>query len=191
MKDVFRHIIVTKRNDTLHLKIQKKHEPSLYAFILFSLAFISVVLFYLVPLAKENNQDTDSNVLQNIELLFYFVGTIIAVAGVVEIFRQEWIEINKMELILGKQLLGRSYSEKRYVLKHITELELAPTPTRGWRVIDEYEDVSQKQKTYSKDIRKVFPTISFHYENKQVLFASGIENEESKEIIALINTYRL
>jgi hypothetical protein len=175
------NIKITREDDKTHIAMRKKYELALYGFLLFAFVFIVVVLFYIIPLARENNPYSESNALGIIQALFYIVGSIMFIGTVHELLKREWIEISKSELILGNTVLGRRSSGTRYLLKNIHEIKMASPPVRGWRVEDEYNDAFHWEKTYSNDNRKIYPTICFKHKGEEVLFANGLANNEANE----------
>jgi hypothetical protein len=183
------NIRITCEDNKTNIAIRKKYELALYVFLLFAFVFIVVVLFYLIPLAQENNPNTESNVLAIIQALFYIVGSIMFIGTVHELLKREWIEINQHELILGNTVLGHRSSGTHYFLKNVHDINMASPPVRGWRVEEEYKDANRWRKSYSNDIRKVYPTISFQYEGEEILFANGLKPEEANEVISIIKKH--
>ncbi|MBN1951871.1 MAG: hypothetical protein JW801_11780 [Bacteroidales bacterium] len=117
------------------------------------------------------------------------MGSILFVAAVHEFLKHEWIEINNRELIIGNTIFGYRTSATKYLLKNISDCQLAIPPVRGWRVEEEYKDAYRWKKSYSNDIRKIYPTISFQYKSKEVVFANGLKHEEANEVINLIKKH--
>lgn len=180
-----KNLIIREHRDSIHIKIRKKYELALLAFFAFAFVFFYVVLFVLLPIAREN-QDTESNTLLIVEVLFYFVGSIMLIGAIIEVLKREWIIIDGSILLLGSSIFGHRFSEKRYLLKEVSNLELAKPPVRGWRKEEAYEDAWQKKVVYSNDFRKVYPAIHFQYNGNDVSFANGLSPDEAKMVIEVI-----
>lgn len=181
-----KNLTITESRDTIHIKIRKKYELALLAFFAFAFVFFFVVLFVLLPIAREN-QESESNTLLIVEVLFYFVGSIMLVGAALEVLKREWVIVDSPFLMLGSNIFGFRFSEKRYLLKEIVGLELANPPVRGWRKLEIYEDAWQKKVDYSNDLRKVYPTIHFQHNGDEIYFASGLSPDEAKMVIEIIS----
>jgi len=183
-----KNLNITENRDSIHIKIRKKYELALLAFFAFAFVFFYVVLFVLLPIAREN-QESESNTLLIVEVLFYFVGSIMLVGAFVEVLKREWVIVDSSFLLFGSNIFGFRFSEKRYLLKEISSLKLANPPLRGWRKVETYEDAWQKKVNYSNDFRKVYPTIHFQYNGNDVSFANGLSPDEAKLLIEIIEKY--
>ncbi len=181
-----KNLTITENRDSVHIKIRKKYELALLAFFAFAFVFFYVVLFVLLPIAREN-QESESNTLLIVEVLFYFVGSIMLVGAALEVLKREWVIVDSPFLMLGSNIFGFRFSEKRYLLKEIIGLELSNPPVRGWRKVETYEDAWQKKVDYSDDFRKVYPTIHFQYNGNDVSFANGLSPDEAKMVIEIIS----
>lgn len=186
--NVSENLTITENRDSVHIRIRKKYELALLAFFAFAFVFFYVVLFVLLPIAREN-QESESNTLLIVEVLFYFIGSIMLVGATLEVLKREWVIIDSTHLSLGSNIFGFRFSEKRYLLKEITGLELSNPPVRGWRKVETYEDAWQKKVDYSNDFRKVYPTIHFQYNGNDVSFANGLSPDEAKKVIEIIWKY--
>lgn len=184
--NVSENLTITENRDSVHIKIRKKYELALLAFFAFAFVFFYVVLFVLLPIAREN-QESESNTLLIVEVLFYFVGSIMLAGAALEVLKREWVIVDSPFLMLGSNIFGFRFSEKRYLLKEIIGLELSNPPVRGWRKVETYEDAWQKKVDYSNDFRKVYPTIHFQYNGNDVSFANGLSPDEAKMVIEIIS----
>lgn len=109
------------------------------------------------------------------------------VGAALEVLKREWVIVDSPFLMLGSNIFGFRFSEKRYLLKEIIGLELSNPPVRGWRKVETYEDAWQKKVDYSNDFRKVYPTIHFQYNGNDVSFANGLSPDEAKMVIEIIS----
>lgn len=189
MPDQTENYFITREKEKVCIRIRKRYEAAFFIFLLFAFSFIGLILLYLLPLAEEQNPDPDSNVLIIVEILFKVVGSIMFFAAVNEILKREFIEVCNKELIIGSSVLGFRVFEKRYNLNRIKDLRPATLPPIGWQITEKYEDNFNKWTHYSKNIKKGYPAICFHYDGGEFEFANGILPDEAEEVIKLIKTH--
>lgn len=183
------NILIKKDQGAVQFNFRKKHEPSLYVFLAVAFSFICVILFVLIPLAKQNNPSSNNDVLNNIALLSYLVGGVLFIAAVHETLKREWMEINDNQLIIGSRIFNKTITKTSYPLKSIKNLMPGPPPQRGWKITEKYEDSDRKYTIWSKDIRKVYPAVCFQFQGKEVSFANGITPDEANTVIDFIKNY--
>lgn len=188
---MFQNLLIQEEKEHTHIQIRKQYELGMYLFFLFTLVFIGVMLYWLMPIAKENNPNSSTNTLFIIELIISGVGIIMILGMFFEILKREHIVINSKYLILETRMIGIKIFSQRYFLDSIKEISVAQPALKGWQKTKGYENLGHKEyTTYTKNTKKSFPTICFLYNNKEITFAYGLMTEGSENIITYINKHK-
>lgn len=186
----YKNLSIKKTREHTHINIRKRYEPGLFIFLAFAFAFIAALLFWLMPVAKENNPNSESNTLAIIEGIVGGVGAVLAFGFIVELLKRERIIITDKYLIIEMRMLGFSVASRRYFRDTVKELVPAKPPMRGWQKVEGYESFGHKEfASYTKDTRKIYPTICFRYDGQVINLGDGLLPEEAEMVINMINEH--
>jgi hypothetical protein len=163
-------------------RIRKKYDWTKLVFFAIIIGFLSGMDF-LTDHVKAQAQEDSGNFFFIFELIIKGIGSLLIIAIVFDLLKRERIELSPQSLNLKTRLLGLTTSSKSYDLSDIKEMKEAPEPERGWKKTRSYDGTFNSDRSYSIDVRRVFPSLQFSYNGRTILFAEGLSKEEARYLL--------
>lgn len=178
---------ITKSELKTTIKIRKKYDWKVYAFLLFVFGFIFGLL-YLLGIAKEQLDGEPGSFYVIFPVILVGIGGVLFLAMIYETLKRESIESDKYYLTLINKVLGFPFSSRKYDRTRIRHLQLAPLPEKGWKQTDAYSDKWHSGRTYTYGSGSANPTLQFEYKGEGYKMVSEFLGTLSKAEYGQRNT---